>query len=238
MKRLQSQSSCSPPCTTQCFIQQLFFCFVKKKSCPQGRRTVGMESGVVIRWSVFILLYDLKLFSCTRQPPPPKTSPPQKQNKQGNNKKGSRASLWPLPLFFLFRNPNCFQTCAQGLPALPGWLPSHETVHRHRLKCMHTQKRALILAGDCSVGSKIRTRHNPLSRSWTRLALPSALVGQKKHVENSPSEETWTETCLMSINTQAHDSVCNLKALCFMAESKVASVPQADRWLNIRVGPR
>lgn len=96
-----------------------------------------------------------------------------------------------------------------------------------------THKNALIL-----VGSQIRTRHNPLSRSWTRLALPSALVGQKKHVENSPSEETWTETCLMSINTQAHDSVCNLKALCFMAESKVASVPQADRWLNIRVGPR
>lgn len=78
MKRLQSQSSCSPPCTTQCFIQQLFFCFVKKKSCPQGRRTVGMESGVVIRWSVFILLYDLKLFSCTRQPPP---KPPPHKNR-------------------------------------------------------------------------------------------------------------------------------------------------------------
>lgn len=237
MKRLQSQSSCSPPCTTQCFIQQLFFCFVKKKSCPQGRRTVGMESGVVIRWSVFILLYDLKLFSCTRQPPP---KPPPHKNRTNKEitKKDPEPHFDRCHSFFLFRNPNCFQTCAQGLPALPGWLPSHETVHRHRLKCMHTQKRALILAGDCSVGSKIRTRHNPLSRSWTRLALPSALVGQKKHVENSPSEETWTETCLMSINTQAHDSVCNLKALCFMAESKVASVPQADRWLNIRVGPR
>lgn len=33
------------------------------------------------------------------------------------------------------------------------------------------------------------------------------------------------------VHTQAHDSVCNLKALCFMAESKVASVSQAERQL-------
>lgn len=41
----------------------------------------------------------------------------------------------------------------------------------------------------------------------------------------------------MSLNTQAHDSVCNLKALCFMAESKVASVPQLDRWLSNQTLP-
>lgn len=35
MKSLQSQSSYSPPCTTQCFIQ-LFFSFVKKMLARRG----------------------------------------------------------------------------------------------------------------------------------------------------------------------------------------------------------
>lgn len=108
---LQSQSSYSPPCTTQCFIQQLFFSFVKKKARPQGRRIMERESGVFIRWSVFILLCDLIPSLC---------------------KKRSRASLSLLPPLFSELFPN--------LCSGPGRLSSHWTMRRHRHRCMHTHK--------------------------------------------------------------------------------------------------
>lgn len=77
----------------------VLFLLLKKNARPQGRRIMGRESGVFIRRSVCILLYDLKL-------------------SKKKKKKRSRASLSLLLLFLskLFPNLVCQHCCLVSCP--------------------------------------------------------------------------------------------------------------------------
>lgn len=75
----------------------------------------------------------------------------------------------------------------------------------------------------------LRGRLKPGSHPPSEHVFPSALVGREKHVENSPSEETWKE-CVRCWSTPRLAVRFGIwRHFCFMAESKVASVKLAER---------
>jgi len=120
-------------------------------------------------------------------------------------KKGSRASLSTAI------HPNRFQ---------PGSADTHTHTHTHTHSRPHTHTHTLRLT------VPIRSL-NPGRSLWTLSPSPSSLVGQKKHVEKKsrPSEEN-TNRGVFDVDRRpgSRSGFCNPKALCFMAESKAASV--------------
>lgn len=178
-----------------------FLLFKKEKSntCSQERRIMGRKREEFIRRSVFVLQRDLKL------------SFPKQTNQKRKKKTGSE------PRF-------CWIQVGQTSAAS---IQSRTRRLRLRLGCMHTHTRTLLYAHQTTAPSKVKARRSALPPSGH--AFPSALVGREKHVENSPSEETWKECVRCWLTPRLAIRFVIWRHFCFMAESKVASVPLEDR---------
>lgn len=186
----------------------LFFKKEKSNACSQERRIMGRKREESIRRSVFVLQRDLKL------------SFPKQTNQKGKKKQktGSEprfvGSRWDKP------PPPSIRAARRRRP---------------RLGCMHTHTRTLFYAHQTTAPSKVKARRSALPPSGH--AFPSALVGREKHVENSPSEETWKECVRCWLTPRLAIRFVIWRHFCFMAESKVASVPPED-WTWPRLPPQ
>lgn len=126
----------------------VLFLLLKKNARPQGRRIMGRESGVFIRRSVCILLYDLKLSK--------------------KKKKKIQSLTFTVAAVFI-------QTVSKpGLPALlPRQLPSHWTTRGHRQRRMHTHKHTNTHARTHTNTQQTNFPHLELNSGVAQLHTPS-----------------------------------------------------------------